>query len=969
MKARTLWAGVLCCCLAAPVAAQEITATINGIVTDPTGAVIPNATIAVFNIDNNRVARTLNTSSEGQYVVPLLPVGHYRITAAAPGFRSAKRDGVNLNVNDRVVVDFQLRVGAPSEVMQIKAPDLQVDLATASASRLISGTEVRELAIMTRNFVELVPLQPGVSTALDSDQPYVGTTNPNEGTNLLAYSINGARPEQNSWTVDGANNLDRGSNLSLLDYPSIDSMQEFKVVRNAYDAEFGGGSSAQISVITRSGTSNFHGDVYEFFRNDVLAANNYFNNLYGIARPPLHYNNFGFTLGGPIYIPGAYNTDKNKTFFFYSQEWRKAINYSTFRTDGVPTLDERKGKFATPVCVQNDPNTGNCTGPTTAQIANFDPTAAAYVKDIYSKLAAPDSDNTLFYAGRETFNFRQEILRVDHNFNAKFSIFARFMDDSIPTQEANGLFSGVGLPGVQTTNTNSPGRGFTARLTMILAPTLLNEVGYAYSYGDISSTPVGTNSSIVSPDIGPDMPFGIGGRVPQIGFQSQNGIGGFGPYSDISSQHALFDNLTKVLGRHTLKFGVSWNRYEKQENEGGNSGFFFFQGNGADGNPSFEQQWANFLVGNVTYFQQGSADLTSDVIQHQVELFAQDVFRIRPNLTVTYGLRWSLYRQPTDGNRYASTFDAAKYNPAAAPAIDINSGNLVDGTQTPILNGMIYGGKNSPYGNAVAQQNNHCFAPRFGFAWDPYGNGLTSIRGGYGIFYDTASIGIREQPGNPPLTQLVQVVDTNFTHPTAGTALVNLTPQYISGPDPNWKAPYLQQWSLDIQRQLTSNSTLDIGYYGGKGTHLVGLFDVNQPQAGAYLQAGIPGPIDNGTTSLLNYVRPYKGYGQIQLYSTVLNSSYNSLQAQFQQRFRNNSMVVVNYTWSHALTDGSAINSYPLIAQPQDIRDIKAEYGPSAYDRRQIFTASYVYNLPFFQSQQGVTGRLLGGWELSGLSI
>lgn len=967
MQFRRLCAPVLFSFLTIAAAAQEVTATVNGVVTDTTGAVISGARITVFDIDKNLPVRTLTTSDEGQYVIPLLAVGRYRVTASAKGFRSSQRDRVDININDRLTLEFHLMPGAQNEEVSVAAPELQVEVASASASRLISGTEVRELAIMTRNYVELVPLQPGVSTALDSDQPYVGTTNPAGGTNFLAYSINGARPEQNSWTVDGANNLNRGLNLTLLDYPSIDSIQEFSVLRSTYEAEFGGGSGAQINVVTRSGTSSFHGSGFEFIRNEVLAANNYFNNRNGIERPPLRYNNFGFTIGGPIYIPGIYNKTKNKTFFFYSQEWRKAINYSTFYVSGVPTLGERQGHFATPICIQDDAATGNCAGPPTTQITAFDPTAKAYVDDIYSKMPAPNSDNTLFYAGRETFNFRQEIFRIDQDFNAKYSLFARFMDDSIPTQEANGLYGGIGLPGVQTTSTNSPGRGFTARLTMVLTPTLLNEAGYAYSYGGTSSAPIGTGSSIVSSDIRPELPFGIAGRVPSVSFQSGNGLSGFGPYQTINRQHAVFNTLTKVAGKHTLKFGATWNHYEEEASAGGfNNGLYFFFGNGADGNPSFTQQWANFLVGNVTYFEQLSLDLISDISQHQTELFAQDVFRVRPNLTLTYGLRWSLFRQPTDSNGYASTFDPASFNPAVVPAIDIKSGNLVDGTPTPVMNGMIIGGKNSPYGDAVAQQNNRCFAPRLGIAWDPFGDGKTAVRAGYGMFYESVRFDPREQPFNPPFTTTVRRIGTNLSHPLAGAALPYLLPQNISGPDPHWRAPYNQQWSLDLQRQLSTGTIFDIGYYGGKGTHLLGMIDINQPQAGAYLKAGIPGPINPATANLLNYVRPYQGFGQIFLFSTLFDSNYNSLQAQLRHRFTHNSIVVANYTWSHALTDGSATNQYPLSAPPQDTYDLKAEYGPTTFDRRHIFTASYVYYVPFFESQQSVAGHLLGGWEVSG---
>jgi hypothetical protein len=361
------------------------------------------------------------------------------------------------------------------------------------------------------------------------------------------------------------------------------------------------------------------------------------------------------------------------------------------------------------------------------------------------------------------------------------------------------------------------------------------------------------------------------------------------------------------------------------------------------------------------FFGQFRQDVVSDVLQNEFELFAQDIFRIRPNLTLSYGLRWSIFRQPTDGNGHATTFDASTFDPSAAPEIDINTGDLIAGTETPYLNGIIIGGVNSPYGDAVAQQNNRCFAPRVGFAWDPFSTGKTSVRGGYGIFYESVRTAIREQGFNPPFSEFRSYLLPNMTHPTGGIELPNLTPQGIGGPDPNWRAPYIQQWSLDVQRQLWSGSMLEVGYHGSKGTHLVGRVDINQPAAGAYRDAGIPGPITVGTTPLLNYVRPYPGFSSIQIFSTAFDSNYHSLQTQFHQNFGDNSIAVLNYTWSHALT-----NSTDAFATAQDSRDLDAEYGSPYFDRRHIFSGNYVYRLPFFKTQQGAVGKLLGGWEVSG---
>ena len=281
---------------------REITATIFGTVTDPSGAAVSGAAIVVINTDQSEVVRRLLSATNGEYVVPLLPIGDYNISVESPGFKISTLAGITLNVNDHRAANSGLRVADNQQQVTIQADPLQVDLQSSAAVGLISGTEIRELTINTRNFAQLVALQPGVSSALATDQPYVGVSSLNGGINHVSFSINGSRDAQNNWTLDGADNVDRGSNQTVLTYPSIDSIAEFKVLRGNYDPEFGRGAGGQINVVTRSGTNAFHGGAYEFFRNDVLEANNFFNNRVGLARPPLRYNDFGFTLGGPVPI-------------------------------------------------------------------------------------------------------------------------------------------------------------------------------------------------------------------------------------------------------------------------------------------------------------------------------------------------------------------------------------------------------------------------------------------------------------------------------------------------------------------------------------------------------------------------------------------------------------------------------------------------------------------------------------------
>ncbi len=961
--------------------AQDITGSIAGAVLDPSGAAVPGASLVITNTDRNQIVRTLITDSAGLYSAPGLMIGTYSIKVEAKGFKTAVRPGIVLNVNDRLTVNINLEVGEITEQVTVQEAAVAVELQSASASNLISGTQIRELSLNNRNYEQLVALMPGVSSGA-SDQLYIGATNP-LGSNVVSFAINGQRNSANYWTVDGADNVDRGSNLTLLNYPSVDALAEFKVLRSTYSAEFGRAGGGQINVVTKSGTSQFHGSFYEFVRNDAFAANNWINNANkvnlgpdGKARvPPLRYNDFGYTIGGPVYIPGHYNKDRNKTFFFFSQEFRRVITYAT-PTAVVPTDGMKKGIFSTPVCVAFS---GAVCAQTGTEINNINPVAAAYIKDIFSQIPSGAADFSLPVPQRNIFNARQDLLRIDHTFSQKFSIWGRLLNDSIPTSEPGGLFTASPLPNVATTATNAPGRTWVVHALYNFNPNLMNEVGYNKSYGAIVSDPTGLDATALSPDIKINLPFPVTlARIPSLSFTSGSGIAGFGPYRDYNRNHAVYDNFTWIRGRHMMKYGLTINHYQKTENAGGNNvGTFSFTNNGAPpGTPAFAQAWANFLLGNVATFTQASLDLTPDIRTWQWEAYAQDDFRIRRNLTLNLGIRYSAFRQPIDAKNMLTAFDPAVFNPANAPKIDPATGNLVSLSSGNPLNGLIinksdaqYG--NSPYGNKVANENNGNFAPRIGVVWDPFGKGKTSIRTGYGIYYDSILFGIYEQNifNNPPYVSSISIPNTRLENPAAGTPSVSLNPKVIRSTPVPYQTPYVQQWSLDVQQQLSRDLVLDVGYFGSKGTHLLGIVDINEVYPGVGFAAGLHTGSGTAFTSAdtprLNAVRPYLGYNVINSIETWFNSNYNSLQVALEKKLGAAGVFNLAYTWSHNLTDNQSDRSNAA----QNTYDWhNGEYGPAALDKRHVLTLSYVYELPIFKTAAGVKKYALAGWEVSGLT-
>lgn len=1007
LHSRRIWLGcllaVMCfLSISGRLFAQEITGTILGTVTDTTGAIIPNATVTIRNVDRNAVQRTLKTNDAGEYTAPQLPIGHYSVKVDAAGFKAYDVSNLTLNVNDKLRVKAILQVGSVNETVSVQANALQVDTQSATAQGLITGVQVRELALASRNYEQLVALMPGVTSDI-GDALYAGVSAPSGNTNETAFSMNGSFGTGNNWTVDGADNVDRGGNFTLLNYPSVDAIDEFKVLRGNYNAEYGRSSGGQINVITRSGKSKFHGGLYEFFRNDVLDANDWLSKTQGVARTPFRYNDFGGTFGGPIFIPGHYNTNRDKTFFFFSEEARRVVQSGSTQST-APNAQERGDDpttgniptFANPVCLvqlQTDAN-GNSVCPagqssTTIPASMINPAAAAYLKDVYSHVPVPqDTVNDILVANQSNiFNYRQEIGRIDHTFNEKWSAFARIMNDTIPTIEGGGLFNGNSLPNITQTSTQSPGKNIVVAVNTVFSPTLLNQIEYAWSYGAVLSTNIGQMGASNSPDVASaiQLPYAETlNRIPSISFgTSSASFFGFGTYRDYNKNHTIFDNLTKIVGKHTLKFGATYMHYQKSENAGGNNAGTFSFVSAFDPNldssaaAEWHQEFAYFLLGQSTSFTQLQQDIRAIIDQNEFEVYAQDEYRVRPNLTLSYGLRYSLFRQPTDAKGHATSFDGSKYVAANAPVLDDQgylctpatqpcSGTSATNPNYDPLNGIIIGGKNSPYGTAVAQQNTLEFAPRLGISWDPQNNGKTAVRAGYGVFVESPGVGFIENNifGNPPFVGQTTIYGAPFDQPASVQAAPNNAPPPIGGVDPKFRQPYTQQWNFDVQRQLPGDVIADVGYYGSKGSHLLAVVDINQPIPGAYAPIYGAGSINSGNENLINSLRPYIGYAGIDQYRSIFRSNYNSLQASLQKHLTADSLITINYTWSKNLTD---VPYDPNYTAPQDTRNLAAEYSYSRFDQRHVFNADFVYHLPFFKAQQGLVGHTLGGWELSGI--
>jgi outer membrane receptor protein involved in Fe transport len=1010
---------------------QETTGSINGTVKDATGAVVKGATVTVTDEDKKLVVRTTTTGDDGTYTATPLLSGNYSVTVEAPNFKKAVQTDVKLDVGQRRTVDVTLEAGNLQEVVTVEAAPLAVELTTPAVSTVISGDQVRELSVNNRNFIQLVTLAPGVSANL-ADQVYVGTTNPTGQANTVNISVNGARSSQNTYTVDGADITDRGSNITIQAYPSLDSITEFKVLRSLYPAESGSSGGGQINLVTRSGGDRFHGDLFEFVRNQKLNANDFLTNLTtgnppcgresnGKARRcPFRYNDFGGTIGGPVYLPRfgegggtAIGRRVKGTFFFFSEEARRDVRYPTL-VSTVPDANLRQGIFPIPVCLTYNAAGNACTEvlPAGTQLpaSRLNPAAASYVSQIYNKLPLPNAPNfTLNSSFRAVANFHQEIARIDHTFSEKWNMFYRFENDTIPTIDVNSLFSsGSGLPGVATTSTNSPGRAHTIQTDYTISPNLIVEGRFLYSYGAILSQNIGL-LALANSSNPVTLPFpNTRDRITSISGNGFSALTGFGPYNNFSNKKEVDGSLSYIHNRHTMKFGLGYSRYRKNENAligdatGANQGIFTAFNNvlpaGVTNSTLNQniQRWANFLVGSAQTFVQGEFDYTADMRQSNYEAFGQDEWKFRPNLTLYYGVRYSRFGQPRDRNGRLSSFDPFLYNPAQAPQVT-GAGNRVAGTGN-FCNGLIVNSQNyqtatnctpivSPFGDKITSTSNRDFAPRVGLAWDPFGKGTTSIRTGYGIYYEQVLVGYAEQiiGQNPPYQLNFTISNTSLNNPAAGTTVPpSAAASTIRGIDPNWHTPYMQHWSLDWQQQLTKNTLFTIGYYGSKGTHLIGIVEINEIPPGLAInsrcatgantlqtpgvttvQCQVPGTafFNSASTNILDQLRPYRGYRSITMLEPRFNSNYHSLQVSAQHRFSSDSQVQIAYTWSKNLTD----EQNDRTNAPENSFDIHSEYGRATLDRRHIFIANANYVLPFFKKQEGFAGKALGGWEMSSI--
>jgi len=1002
--------------------AQELAATLTGTVTDASGALVANATVVVHSNETGVDVRSVTTTSAGYFNITNLPAGRYMVTVKNAGFQTYVANEVILNTAEKHTLDVQLKTGRASETIEVTAENTPIQTTTAEESGTVTGDQVRELALSNRNFEQLVLLEPGVSSQL-GDKPGFGLQS------NTVISVNGARSGANNWTVDGADINDSGSNGTLLNTPSIDAIQEFTLERSNYDASFGRSGGGQIVVQTKSGTNQFHGSAYEFNRNNDYNANTFTDRASIAAGSPYsafptpveHYNDFGFTIGGPIIIPKVYHPDKNKTFFFWAEEWRKA-NTPDPQTFTVPTsgelggtfpwaLDTNKGSVNEGLYVNSVPIFPNIPGcvtstapsatqptsatPQTSQINLSVPgcqshNAAAYISGFMGAFPA-NANGQLVTDFSQLNNFRQDNIRLDQNIGDKIRVYGRYMQDSVPNSFPFGLWGSANYPGVEPTSLNTPGRNLVLSATATLSPKVVNEVEFADAYGAINS--VLSNAIADSPAFTSTLtglttyqdPYG---RAPGVAFASSGNVGlanQSAPYFERNKDRNIFDNISIQHGNHTIRAGVTAMWMIKTENGDSGAASFSFSDHTATGATAAggDAEFANFLLGQADSYSQQSKDTIPFLHYVNFEAYVQDDWKVTPRLTLNLGLRYSYFPSPSDSNNTLLNFDPSRFLSGSAPAIDPATGKMVTGSpnanSATYANGLVFPtgtacsaaqaisstASCSPFGSLVNPNSNKNFGPRFGLAYDPFGNGKWAVRAGYGIFYDRTLNGIWEQNAfdDPPLVQTSAInnngtssfnIFDNVQNGSAAPTPVTPVNIVVTG-TPVFKVPSYQDFNLSVQHEVMRNTVLEVGYVGTKGVHLLGDIDLNQPTVAARLANP-----NSDANALVNF----PGFGSIRSRNPVFTSNYNSLQISLNRRMTNGLTLGVAYTYSKLLTTQSVDRDSGI----QDTYNVRAAYGLSTLNTPQIFILSYVYELPFFKNEHSWKGYVLGGWEIAGIA-
>jgi len=945
----------------APLRAQTTNATLVGTVTDAQGAVVPNATVTVKSVATG-IERTVQTDTSGTYRVYPLQPGAYDVSVSATGFQAKVVSNVVLDVASNVKVDFSLTVGVVTESVSVAANAAILQTQDATVGGTITNSTLQALPVNGRNFTNLILLLPGTS-----DENKNARRGGQSGSNT--YSVNGQRAQDNNYTIDGVDsNFLMGNSPGAS--PPMDAIQEFRILQNT-SAEYGRSAGSNVNIVIKSGTSTLHGSAYEYFRNDKLDANDFFANRNGQGKVPFRQNQYGVSVGGPVVLPKVYN-GRDKTFWFFDWEGFRRRRGSTLISTS-PIQAQRDGNFSQQSKAIYDPLTSTLitSGPNAGQISrlpfsgNIIPPkrlnpAMTYLINLMMPLPnLPGLKNN--YINTEGLANDRDIwnIRADHYFNEKNTVYFRFTHQKVGEQTPGTQSTAYGIGRFDVIN-------LVGAWNHIFSPKSVLEVKFGYN---APANPVYTvNRKITRGDFlaktgitmlenqiaGDNIPVFNNG---DFAVNTAGGEGGFSDTNDHVSQYIT--NWSRVMGGHTLKFGIMYSDRHFFQNTGNpQNGTIVFDGKLTSNynDPTSGIGFATQLLGYPSNITRALGNTLLQGRQHIFNFFAQDDWRVSSKLTINMGVRWEPQPTPYDANNQLGNLWIRR---------DASTGQyyglLMWSGVNPEINpatGVRHEGPNTyGFGRGLQRNNYFDFAPRFGFAYQV--TQKTVIRSAYGIFYNSTFFQeLQDRRKFWPYN--VQQVFSPNTGTLPDLSITDPGPSFsgsIGGwpQDPENRTPYSQQWNFTIQQQLMSDLTLDVGYVGSSNIRQLGYNPINV--------ANPPGP------GPVNPRRPLPTYGDLDGGRNNYNANYNALQVKATKRYTKGLQLDASYTWSRCMNTDDSLNEY----QMQDPYHLRGEYGRCSLDIRHLFQSDFIYDLPFGKGRRfgnswnrGID-MFLGGWSTQGI--
>ncbi|HEY2932900.1 MAG TPA: carboxypeptidase regulatory-like domain-containing protein [Acidobacteriota bacterium] len=993
--------GSVCLCLvlalflpAGSAHGQGLTGQISGSVQDPAGSIVPGAEVEL--VDNGTgQKRQAVTDDSGSFVFAQLLPGRYKLSVSLVGFKKYEQQDIVLTATERVELRrISLELGELNETISVKAEAARLQTQSAERSGLISASQIQDLSLKGRDYLGLIRLLPGVLDTANREAP--------GWNNLGGITINGNRSGTINLTLDGVSSLDTGSMTGPYLAPGLDAIAEVKVLLTNYQAEYGRSSGGTINAVIKSGTRDFHGGAFYFKRHEQFNANEYFNNRNGLPKPQYRFNYYGYNIGGPVLVPGLIK-NREKVFFFWSQEFLPRRSPTRQGQITYPTALERKGDFS-----QTFDTNGRLI-PIMDPLNNRQPFSGNIIPQnridkngqaLLNIFPLPNTSDPAFrfnnvFQSTVDHPRREEILRVDWNVGRNTTFYAR----GIQNYEAfKGDFNFVLASNVWPQfpiNYQIESRGVVSTLIHTFNPTLINEFTFGVNRALQTVSPLNqagidrnnrTKLGLTLPQFHPEInPLNL---VPNATFGGVQNA----PQLDIEQRFPFFgtnniwnwsDNLSKIYGAHNLKVGtyIEWTTRNAARSSRFNGTFDF----GRNVNNPFDTNYAfsNALLGYVNSYTESDKHPNAHARYWNVEWFAQDNWKLNRHLTLDVGARFYMIQPTYSAADDLAIFDLQSFNPAKAPRLiepyratpsstrqgrnpvtgellpEIKIGTFAPGT------GDIYNGMKI-FHEKVMKTPPIQVAPRVGFAWDIHGDGKTAVRGGIGIFPDRYNddqiLQLVEQPPlvNTPTANYTTIKDLLSTS-------LSLSPASVFAIQRDYDPPTSYNWSVGVQRDLGFKTVLDVAYVGSVARHLLQRRNLNALTYGTnFLQSSIDPTLTGNRPLPANFLRPFKGYGDINYIEFATSSNYHSMQMQVQRRFSENFMFGFTWTWSKVLdfVDGNNNNVNPFV----DFRT--RHYGRAGFDRLHNVVINYVYKVPGLSPywSNPLTRWVTDGWEISGIT-